>query len=90
METTSSMKNKPRLNHMPGLERLDMPTDDFERRETQPLVAWSLAFFALAAASLVFNSVLGGQGSLVFVLAFLFFAALGITALLSRYVRTPP
>lgn len=87
----SAMKNKPKLGKMPGLERLDMPDEDFEPKERPALTAWALIFFALAAVSgvLSWTVTLSNQPSLLLQLMFWLFAGLGIITFLSRFVRVP-
>jgi hypothetical protein len=87
-----SIKNMPHLGKMPGLERLDMPTDDFEHKERAALLVWTAIFFALAIASLAgMQAVQAHQAaSLPFLLLAVLFATLGAVTLLSRVVRTGP
>ncbi|QDG52456.1 hypothetical protein FIV42_17435 [Persicimonas caeni] len=88
METT---RNFPYLRKIPGLERMDVSTRDFESRNRPLLLTWALIFFGLAAASLVARLTIFTEGpsALLFTLFLVLFGILGLISWLARIVNTP-
>ncbi len=86
-----SARNFPYLRKIPGFERMELSTSDFEPRNRSLLMTWGLIFFALAIASAVLSWTVftEGHGQTIFVLSFVLFGVLGTIALLARVVNTP-
>lgn len=88
METT---RNFPYLRRVPGLERMDVSTKDFESRNRPLMTTWALIFFGLAAASAVLSWAIfsEGTGALIFTLLLVLFGILGLISLLGTVVNSP-
>jgi hypothetical protein len=84
-------RNFPYLNKIPGLERMDVSAEDFVPRRGRTLVAWAVAFFALAAASGIaaWGGAFRSQSALLFELFFVLFAGLGLISLLASFTESP-
>jgi hypothetical protein len=86
-----TIRNFPYLNKIPGLERMDLTTEDFVPRKGRTLTIWALVFFALAAASAfaAWGGAFAPQSTLLFEVFLVLFAGLGLITLLARFVHSP-